>query len=98
MKSTPNFRHLAIASAKRAVELEGVTNLCFAVLRQTGPKDFQMQYGFFEAPNDTDLEALSLIETEMVSDIWSWVGDFDYNWSILSSVPEHSDNIVVYQA
>ena len=84
MNRVPNYWDLAVASAKRAIELEAVSNISYARLKQIGPKDFLIQYGFFLEPSDDDLEALSLIETEMVSDIWNWVGEFRYEWKIAS--------------
>lgn len=83
------FWEMALQSATRALKIEGVDNISFARLKQIGAKDFEIEYGFFSYPTDEDLEALSLIETEIVSDIWRWVGDFHYTWCISSQPPGH---------
>ncbi|WP_147417617.1 hypothetical protein [Sphingomonas cavernae] len=101
MEDSLNFWDMALRSAKRAVNLEGVDNISFACLKHIGTKNFEIEYGFHDEPTDEDLESLSLIETEMVSDIWNWVGNFRYTWSIRSHPPqefEGKNTMVFYRS
>ncbi|GEM_PF-6269256 len=101
MKDHQMFWDIALRSAKRSVELEGVENISFACLKRTGSKDFEIEYGFHNAPTEGDLEALSLIETEIISDIWNWVSNFHYTWSICSHTPkinENKNSVVFYRS
>jgi hypothetical protein len=101
MGNSQKFWDMALQSAKRAVNLEGVDNISFARLKQMGAKNFEIEYGFYADPTDEDLEALSLIETEIISDIWGWVGNFHYTWSVCSHPSadiESSGTMVFYQS
>lgn len=99
MGDSLKFLDMALQSATRAVNLEVVSNIAFACLKQVGTKDFEIEYGFHNNPTDEDLESISLIETEIVSDIWNWVGSIRYTWSVLSRPPKETEtngNIVFY--
>ena len=83
MSNSPNKYWIHIVeSAKRAIELEGVPNISYAMLEEIELKSFNIKYIFFNKPSDDDLEALSLIHTEIVSDVWSWVVDILYEWRV----------------
>lgn len=96
MEKSSKHWDLAAASATRAVQLEAVPNIKSAQLKQSGPRDFIMRYVFFEQPSEDDLEALSLIETEMVSDIWGWVAEFGYEWHVVNGEPDHLEDGSVF--
>lgn len=93
MTTTPNHWELGKAAAKRAVEQEAVENLKFALVKQTGQKDFAVQYGFFCEPSEEDLEVLSLMETEMYAASWQWVGEITYEWSVSEKDPSLAGDV-----
>lgn len=47
-----------------------------------------MIYGFHSAPTDVDLEALSIIETEILAYSWRIIDGIRYEWNISSIIPE----------
>ena len=100
MPETTDFWKKMLSATQRAIRLELVDNISFVYLRQNGEKDYLLPYGFKNEPSEDDLEALSLIETEIVSDVWSWVGEVRYEWSVAVNLPAYLENIsgsVVYQ-
>lgn len=91
MTQTSNFWELAVNATRRAIQLEVVENIQYAILIKTGERNLLLSFGFNDTPNEDDLEALSLMETEIVSDIWSLLGVFEYDWSISKVSPRISN-------
>ena len=92
MLQTLDYLDSIVSSAKRAIQLEVTDSIFFVILKRAGERDFSLLYGFKHEPSADNLEILSLIETEIVSDIWRWVGKIKYDWVVVDAVPKTSKN------
>ncbi|MBV1830778.1 hypothetical protein HNW77_08535 [Komagataeibacter sp. AV436] len=62
-------RHISPGSSspwKRAIRLEGTANIAPLGIRQSDSHDCLLRYALLTPPDEDDLEALSLIGTELV--------------------------------
>jgi hypothetical protein len=73
---------------ERALFLEKVSNISYSILKKKHKRNFLMIYGFRSAPTDVDLEALSLIETEILAYSWEVINSIRYEWNISSIIPK----------
>ncbi|AQU86139.1 hypothetical protein B0W47_00245 [Komagataeibacter nataicola] len=72
MTGAETYRTRFMEFMQRAIRLEGTASIASVSIRQSAPCDFMVLYMLFMPPNEDDLEVFSLIETELVSDIWQW--------------------------
>lgn len=87
MEEDYNYLNKFILSSKKAINNELTRNLNSVSILQK-KNNFYILYVFYKYPNDEDLESLSIIETEIVSDTWNWIGELKYKWIILENYSE----------
>ncbi|MEO0829622.1 MAG: hypothetical protein AAFY03_04095, partial [Pseudomonadota bacterium] len=60
----------------------------YLVVEQTGSKDFRLVFGLQSEPDEDDLDALSLVESEVIADVWEDLGTIKHGWLIDTIVPD----------
>ncbi|GBR02763.1 hypothetical protein GCM10007207_15610 [Asaia siamensis] len=60
--------------------MEGVSNIAGVVVFENSSNNFRVECIFHVKPSDGDVEAISLIETQILSDVWPLIENLDVQW------------------
>jgi len=100
MDHSNDFWLQAIEAARLAVAAEATENLSYAILKSVRPKHLKVEFGFISPPSEDDLEALSLIETTLISSLWRSLEEVSYEWILQSKLPRNlnlGDEVVFHK-
>lgn len=70
------------AAASRAVAIEGANNLRSILLSQAEDGHYSLSFILRAAPTEADLEAISILHTEVAADVWQIAETLHYDWTV----------------
>lgn len=77
-----DFIEIITDSANRIAKAEDLKNLQCINLRPDGAKRYTLRFYLKNMPSDEELEAMSLMHTEIVADVWGRVEELEYEWQL----------------